>query len=459
MDKGRETIQNRVLRDPINAICTEEANFMAVLSTNTGVNTRSNPAAATNVAALSMVTTLFFVWGFLTSLNDILIPHLKSIFDLNFAQAMLVQSAFFASYFIFAAPSGKLVEMIGYKKTMVTGLLVMAVGALLFIPAAAAPSYPLFLGALIVLAAGITALQVSANPYVSVLGPERTASSRLNLAQGFNSLGTTLAPFFGSILILSAAPKTMEQVRAMSASVLQTYRVHEASSVKLPYLYIAVALVLLGLSVAIFKLPRIEQTQDFRPGAHAVTDSIWKYRHTVLGAIGIFVYVGAEVSIGSFLVNYFTQPDTGGLTVQAAAKLVSFYWGGAMIGRFIGSAILQRFRAGSLLGIVSILACLLVGVSMLSFGSVAVWSMLLVGLCNSIMFPTIFTLGIAELGPMTGKGSGLMVAAIVGGAIIPVAEGVLADKIGIHHAFVLPILCYIFIAYYGYVGSKPTRTA
>ena len=431
---------------------------MAVLSTNSRVNTGSSPST-TNTAALSMVTMLFFVWGFLTSLNDILIPHLKSVFGLNLAQASLVQSAFFASYAIFSLPSGKLVEIIGYKRTMVVGLLVMAVGALLFIPAASVPSYPLFLGALIVLAASITVLQVSANPYVSVLGPERTASSRLNLAQGFNSLGTTIAPFFGSILILSAAPKTMDQVRAMSASALQLYRVHEASSVKLPYLYIALALALLGLSVAIFKLPRIEQTQDFRPGAGHAGDSIWKYKHTVLGAIGIFVYVGAEVSIGSFLVNYFTQPDTGGLTVQLAAKLVSVYWLGAMIGRFIGSGILTRIRPGKLLGIVSVLATLLVLISMASHGNLAVWSILLVGLCNSIMFPTIFTLGIAELGPLTGKGSGLLIAAIVGGAIIPFAEGALADRIGIHHAFIVPVLCYLFIVYYGYSGSRPARIA
>jgi FHS family L-fucose permease-like MFS transporter len=431
---------------------------MAVLSTNPRVNSGSAPAS-TNTAALSMVTTLFFVWGFLTSLNDILIPHLKSVFDLNLAQASLVQSAFFASYFIFSLPSGKLVELIGYKRTMVVGLLVMAAGALLFIPAATAPSYPLFLGALIVLAAGITTLQVSANPYVSVLGPERTASSRLNLAQGFNSLGTTLAPYFGSILILSAAPKSLEELKAMTAPALQAYKVHEASSVKLPYLYIALALVLLGLAIAMVKLPKIEQTQDFRPGAGHTGDSIWKYRHTVLGAVGIFVYVGAEVSIGSFLVNYFTQPDTGGLTVQVAAKLVSLYWLGAMIGRFIGSATLQRFRPGKVLGLVSIMATVLVLASMLTYGHAAIWTILLVGLCNSIMFPTIFTLGIAELGPLTGKGSGLLVAAIVGGAIIPYAEGKLADQIGIHHAFILPVVCYLFIVYYGFIGSKPTVLA
>ncbi|HEY0265073.1 MAG TPA: sugar MFS transporter [Granulicella sp.] len=430
---------------------------MAVVSAPTqrgGGNTEE-----THRAALSMVTTLFFVWGFLTSLNDILIPHLKSIFDLNYAQALLVQSAFFGAYAVFAAPAGKLVEVVGYKRTMVGGLLVMAVGAILFIPAAAAPSYPLFLGALIVLAAGITTLQVSANPYVSVLGPERTASSRLNLAQGFNSLGTTLAPYFGSILILSAAPKTVEEIRAMTASALTQYRLEEASTVKMPYLYIALALVLLGLAIAMFKLPQITQTQDFRPGAGHVGDSIWRYRHAVLGAVGIFVYVGAEVAIGSFLVSYFSQPDTGGLTLQSAAKLVSFYWGGAMIGRFIGSYVLTLMKPGRLLGLMAICAGVLVITSMLTFGHVAVWSMLAVGLCNSIMFPTIFTLGIAELGPLTGKGSGLLVAAIVGGAIIPVAEGALADRIGLHHAFILPVLCYMYIAFYGYRGSIPARTA
>jgi len=432
---------------------------MAVTSVNTGVRS-SAPSSGSYKSAMAMVTTLFFMWGFLTCLNDILVPHLKSIFDLNYFKASLVQFAFFFSYAVFAFPSGKIVEKIGYKKTMVLGLATMSIGALLFIPAADVPSFGLFLGALIVLAAGITALQVSANPYVSILGPERTASSRLNLTQAFNSLGTFVAPFFGSLLILSAAPKTIEQVRGMTGAALQAYRLHEAATVKVPYVGITLALVLLALSVAMFKLPRIEATKEFRPDMLTEGgDSILKYRHLLLGAIGIFVYVGAEVSIGSFLVNYFSQPDTGGFSVQTAAKLVSLYWGGAMVGRFIGSAVLQKVRPGSMLGLVAMIACALVLTSILTFGHVAVWSILLVGLFNSIMFPTIFTLAIAELGPLTGEGSGLLVASIVGGALIPLAEGALADRIGLHHAFILPALCYVYIAYYGFKGSRPTRTA
>ncbi len=419
-------------------------------------------SATTNKSAMAMVTTLFFVWGFLTCLNDILIPHLKAIFDLNYAEVMLVQFVFFSGYFLFAVPAGKLVEGIGYKRTMVLGLATMAVGAILFLPAASVPAFSFFLAALIILAIGITALQVSANPYVSVLGPPETASSRLNLTQAFNSLGTFVAPYFGSLLILSTTPQSPADIRRMPADVLQAYRLHEAATVKLPYLLIAVTLTVLAVVIALFKLPVIStaadpsQTDD--PNSRAIS-KIWKHRHLVLGVIGIFVYVGAEVSIGSFLVNYFSQPDIGAMPEKTAAVYVSFYWGFAMLGRFIGSAVLQKVRAGNLLGLVAIAACLLVVVSMLSFGHFAMWTIILVGLFNSIMFPSIFTLGIAGLGPLTGEGSGLLVAAIVGGAIIPVAEGALADRIGIHHAFILPALCYIYIAYYGFRGSKQTAVA
>ena len=343
---------------------------------------------------------------------------------------------------------------------MVVGLLTMGVGALLFIPAANVPSFGLFLGAEVVLAAGITLLQVSANPFVSVLGPERTASSRLNLTQAFNSLGTTIAPYVGGPLILtSAVVVTAAEMHAMSPAQLQAYRLSEAASVKMPYLVIAVALAALAIAIALFKLPRIETTRDFRPAAGHKKDSIFNYPHLILGAVAIFVYVGAEVSIGSFLVNYFEQPDIGGLTSATAAKLLIFYWGGAMIGRFIGSAVLAKVRPNRALGTVAIGACALVLISMLTSGHFAMVSILAVGLFNSIMFPTIFTLGIAELGPITGAGSGLLVAAIVGGAIIPLIQGVLADKIGIHHAFILPVLCYIYIGYYGFRGSRPTRLA
>jgi len=419
-------------------------------------STISDPGSRNYTAALAVVTTLFFMWGFLTALNDILVPHLKSVFDLNYTKVMLIQFAFFSAYFVFSIPSAKVIDAIGYKRTMVLGLFTMGLGAALFIPAASVPSYPLFLTALIVLAAGITALQVAANPYVAVLGPPATASSRLNLTQAFNSLGTTIAPPLGGLLILSAAPKTMEEIRQMPADALQAFRIHEAASVKLPYLGLALALVILAILIGMFKLPAIPEATR-HDGSSGPKASIWKYRHLVLGAVGIFVYVGGEVAIGSFLVNYFVQPEIGNVTLQQAARLVAFYWGGAMVGRFIGSAILQKVRTGTVLGIAAIAACVLVCTSMLTTGHVAMWSIILVGFFNSVMFPSIFTLGIAELGPLTGDGSGLMIMAIVGGAIIPVLQGALADNpsIGIHHAFILPALCYIYIVFYAFSGSKP----
>jgi FHS family L-fucose permease-like MFS transporter len=400
---------------------------------------------------LAMVTTLFFMWGFLTSLNDILIPHLKTVFDLNYAKAMLIQFAFFTSYFVFSLPSGKLIDAVGYKKAMVAGLFTMGIGALLFLPAASVPSFPFFLTALIVLAAGMTILQVSANPYVAILGPEKTAASRLNLAQAFNSLGTTIGPKLGGMLILSAAPLAAGAIAAMSAPQLQAYRIEQASSVKTPYLIFALALMALGVAIALFKLPAIASVEQRSAAGH---DSIWHHTHLILGAVGIFVYVGAEVSIGSFLVNYFSQPDIGNMSEQAAAGLLSLYWGGAMVGRFIGSALQQKIAANKILGVAAMIAAVLVIASMLTFGHVAMWTIIAVGLFNSVMFPTIFTLAIEGLGPLTGDGSGLLVAAIIGGAIIPELQGLIADRIGIHHAFFLPILCYIYIMYYGFIGSQ-----
>ena len=427
----------------------------------TGVSSNSTllveESGASKTAAMAVVTSLFFVWGFLTCLNDILIPHLRTIFDLNFAEVMLVQFVWFTGYAVFAIPAGKLVERIGYKPTMVLGLLTMAVGALLFLPAASVPAFSYFLAALIVVSAGITALQVSANPYVAILGPPATASSRLNLAQAFNSLGTTVAPYFGSVLILTAVTMAPEELKKLAPGALQAYRVNQASSVKLPYLFIALALVLLALVIFFFKLPRIRTHTEKavnETGTIETVDRISSHRNLVLGVVGIFTYVGAEVAIGSFLVNYLSLPEIGGMSQQSAAAYVSFYWGFAMIGRFVGAAVLQRVQAGKLLGLVAVAAGALVLVSMASFGGLAMWSIILVGLFNSVMFPSIFTLGIAGLGPFTGRGSGYLVAAIVGGAVLPELEGLLADRIGIHHAFVIPVLCYIFIAYYGFRGSR-----
>jgi FHS family L-fucose permease-like MFS transporter len=397
--------------------------------------------------ALAIVTTLFFMWGFLTSLNDTLIPHLMQIFDLSYTKGMLVQLAFFGSYFIFALPSGKLIEAIGYKRTMVVGLAVMALGVFLFLPAATIASYPLFLTAQIVLAAGVTALQVAANPYVTVLGPAQTASSRLNMTQAFNSLGTTLAPYFGGAVILAGAETLAHMTRQQ-----------QAASVKMPYAGIGIVLLVLAAGIGLITLPRIQTTQEFRPTGNADNPlgSIWEHHHVWLGAIAIFTYVGAEVAIGSFLIKYMEQPNIGNLSAATASKYVALYWGGAMVGRFIGVGALRRIPTGRAVGACAIVTCLLVAISMLTAGHLAMWSMLLVGLFNSIMFPSIFTLGIAHMGPLTGKASGLLVQAIVGGAIIPVIQGAIADKIGIHHCFILPLLCYLFIIYYGFVGSRPT---
>jgi FHS family L-fucose permease-like MFS transporter len=405
----------------------------------------------TDIRAMSIATTLFFMWGFLTCLNDILIPHLKHIFTLDYTKVMFVNSAFFGSYFIFALPAGKIIEWVGYKRTMIIGLLTMTTGALLFLPASKAPSFPLFLGALIVLAAGITVLQVAANPYVANLGPQRTASSRLNLAQAFNSLGTTIAPFFGAWLILSHIPVVIDAPE-LSGAALVASRIQEASSVQIPYLGIAFALAALAVALALVKLPAMDFTQDLRIGQYDIrtNDRLRNHPQLFLAALGIFLYVGAEVAIGSFLINYFQIPSIGNLTAAQAAKYVSFYWGGAMAGRFIGSYILTKVRTGAALGIAALIAGALVVTSMLSFGHVAMYSIIAVGLFNSIMFPSIFTLGLADLGPLTGRGSSLMVQAIVGGAVIPVIQGKIADSsIGVHHAFVLPVICYLYIAVFG----------
>ncbi len=411
--------------------------------------------------ALTTLTTLFFMWGFITCLNDILIPHLKAVFTLNYTQVMLIQFSFFTAYAIVSLPAGILVEKIGYKSGIVIGLITAGIGCLLFYPAASVQSYAMFLGALFVLASGITILQVAANPYVAILGKSETASSRLNLTQAFNSLGTTIAPYFGSLIILSLAVKTLEDFKTMSSDQILAYKLAESNAVQVPYLGLAAALFVIAAIFAVIKLPKIEASDIMASGDdgvnyHDMHKSAWGYKHLVLGAIGIFVYVGGEVSIGSFLVNYIGQPFISGLKEADAGKLVSFYWGGAMIGRFIGSAVQRKINPGIVLAFNAFAAAVLVIISMLTFGQVAMWAILAVGLFNSIMFPTIFTLAIDGLGKHTGQASGILCTAIVGGAILPVVQGFFADNIGIHHAFFIPVFCYIYIAYYGIKGHKPS---
>jgi FHS family L-fucose permease-like MFS transporter len=392
------------------------------------------------------VTALFFIFGFITNLNMALVPHLKAIFTLPYAWAMLAESAFFLAYFVFSAPTSKLIETIGYKRTMVVSLFIQVVGCLLFIPAAKMVSFPLFLAAVFIVGAGVTALQTSANPYVSILGPESSSSIRLNLAQAFNSIGGAIAPLVAGKYILTDPAKL-----ASPASVADTVRV--------PYILIAAGLLLLGLAVAFMHLPHVEQTQAFRPakeGDPILSRSIWGYRHTVLGALGIFFYVGVEVGLASIAVNYFKTQ--GMSSASTASYLVSLYWFGALVGRLLGAGIMTKVKAGKLLGIFGITAAILITISMFTSGEVAIGTLVLCGFFNSVMFPNIFTLGIAGLGPMTSKGSGLIMTAVVGGAVIPLAIGALADRVGIQHSFVIPMICYLYIAYYGLSGSKPKRT-
>jgi FHS family L-fucose permease-like MFS transporter len=442
---------------------------MAITNLNNSASVTQTAPSSSYTAPLAVVTTLFFMWGALTSLNDVLIPHFQHIFSLKLAVSMLVQTAFFSAYFVFSIPSAKVIDWMGYQKAMVSGLLTMGLGAFLFVPAAKVPSFGLFLTALIVLAAGITLLQVAANPYVTVLGKAETASSRLNLTQAFNSLGTTIAPWIGGLLILSTAAASLAEDPAQ-----------QAASVIKPYVGLGIALVLLAVVIGSFKLPKVESAQHHI--GEKVNDSVWKHPNLIWGSVAIFVYVGGEVAIGSSIANYLALDNIGHLVsssvipdtalryqeaIHAAAKYISLYWGGAMVGRFIGSAVLQKVKTGKVLAFCAIMAMLLVTVSVLSSGPVAMWSILLVGLFNSIMFPSIFTLGVAELGPLTGDGSGVMIMAIVGGAAIPWIVGKIGDLInaksyggaiwgqGLHYALIVPVLCYLYILFFAVSGSKP----
>lgn len=406
--------------------------------------TASYDPSANYTLPLAGLTALFFMWGFITCLNDILIPHLKNLFSLSYTQAMLIQFCFFGAYFIVSIPAGKLVRRLGYQRGIVVGLLGAALGCGMFLPAASLHSYALFLAGLFVMASGITILQVSANPYVAALGKPETASSRLTLTQAFNSLGTTVAPFFGAMLILAAAEPALE---GMSEAAM---RAQEADAVKMPYLMLASAFVVLAIIFYNLRLPVVHEEGD---SSEKLKYS--DYPHLVLGAVGIFMYVGAEVAIGSFLVNFMGLANIAGMDEATAAPYIAYYWGGAMVGRFIGAWVMQKVPAGRVLAFNGGMVILLVAIAIVTDGSIAMWSLLAVGLFNSIMFPTIFTLGIAGLGNGTSQGSGLMCLAIVGGAIVPLFMGMLADVSGIQLALILPALCYLFIVYYGLVGHKP----
>ena len=393
--------------------------------------------------ALVVLTTLFFMMGFITCMNDILIPHLKDIFDLTYVQAMLIQFCFFTAYAIMSIPMGYLVGKIGYKNGVISGFVLTAIGCLLFYPAAGSHSYATFLGALFILASGVTLLQVAGNPYVTLLSKPGKESATLTLVQAFNSLGTTIAPQIGAFLILADATQTVSKAE-------------QISSVQIPYLGLAGLLIILAVFVKMIRLPDArkiaeEESEHNHDGKH----SVWQYRHLVFGAAGIFCYVGAEVSIGSLLVSVLGYLK--GLDHASAAKYLSFYWGGAMVGRFLGSAIMAKIAPNRYLAFNATAAVVLLGVAMLAgkaSADIAMWALLAIGFFNSIMFPTIFSLATKGLGRFTSSASGVLCTAIVGGAIVPVVQGWVADTQGLMISFVVSAICYVYIVFFAIKGYK-----
>lgn len=407
--------------------------------------------AQSYTAALTLLASLFFMWGFITVINNTLLPHLRSVFDLSYTQTTLIESVWFIAYFVASIPSAKLIERVGYQRSLVIGLLIMAAGSLGMMLAASLPSYGVTLIMLFVIACGISLLQVAANPYVVVVGDAETASSRLNLVQAMNSAGTMLAPMFGAYLILGRS----KGGTAEAGTVLtQAERLADAHSVILPYGLVAVALLVLAVVIARFPLPAMGTATNRVSREERKNHSLWRHRNLVWGIPAIFIYLIAEIGVANLFVNFVSQPDIANLTHEQAGNYLTFLWGGMMIGRFLGAAIMQRVSAETLLAAFSIGAFIVMLVTVFAHGPVAMWSLILVGLFHSIMFPTIFALGIRGLGPLTEEGSGLLIMAIAGGALV-IVQGWLADLYGLQMSFLLTAACELYILFYALWGSKP----
>jgi FHS family L-fucose permease-like MFS transporter len=419
----------------------------------TGSTERSDATGVNYTSALSLLATLFFMWGFITVINGTLLPHLRSVFDLSYTQTTLIESVWFIAYFFASIPSAKLIERVGYQKSMVIGLGMMAVGALVMVPAARLPSYEVTLFALFVIASGITLLQVAANPYVAVVGKPETASSRLNLVQAFNSAGATLAPLFGGYLILGRT--TSGTAAAGAAALTPAERLADAQSVVLPYVIVAVVLAILAIVIARFPLPGMGSSTQRAAQAERKTQSLWKHRNLVFGIPAIFIYLIAEIGVGNLFINFVSQPEIGNLSHQQASNYLFLLWGGMMVGRLVGAFVMQKVDAAHVLAIASIGATIVMLVAALTTGHVAMWALISVGLFHSIMFPTIFTLGIRGLGPLTEEGSGLLIMAIAGGALV-IVQGWLADHYGLQNSFLLTAACELYVLFYALWGSRPT---
>lgn len=432
---------------------------MAVVTQSSSTKTQIDQNQNYN-GALAVLASLFFIWAVVTNVNDILIPHLKKACDLSDFQSSLVQFAFFGAYFVMSLPAGWVLKKIGYKWGIILGLGIMFLGAVIFIPAATTRIYGIFLAGLFTLGSGITLLQVAANPYVALLGKPETASSRLNFTQAINSLGAAIGPYLGGLLILSGIEYSAEQWSALSEAEKLAYQISEARSVILPYAALAGVLVLIALLIYFSNLPVIEaaeETEDETENTTAAANktSVWQFSHLTMGVLAIFLYVGAEVAIGSFLIKFAKLPHIAGLGELDAKNYVSFYMLFAMIGRFLGAALLTKLNPRVWLGVNAVVVIALLALAISGQGYTALWCITFVGFCNSTMFPTIFTLGISSLGKFTKAGSSYLIMAIVGGAIVPPLMGLVSDwKADIQIAFLVPLVCYIYIAFYGFIGSK-----
>ena len=404
------------------------------------ITTAGNVARNYTVPLMLMVS-LYFGIGFITALNDILVPHFKDLFHLTNVTALLVQFCFFGAYFVMSVPSGWIVGKIGYKSGIVVALSVMGLGLLLFLPASVVIFYPLFLFALFVVGSGLALLQVAINPYIGALGSPETASSRLNLAGGFNSIATTIAPRVGAAFIFIAAGASAAQL---------------AHSVRMPYAILAICAFAMATITAFVQLPDVIEKDGVRSQAGG---GAWNFSHHRLGALAIFFYVGAEVAIGSIMITYLSQPSMGSLSHEAAARYVSLYWGGAMVGRFIGFVVLRKVRAQRALSFVSLVAALLIGMAIATHGHVAMWAVVSCGLFNSVMWPCIFPLSVNRLGRFTSQGSGILITMVVGGAVIPEIQGFLSDTVGYQRSFAIVLLCYVYIFFFAVRGHRNLNDA
>jgi FHS family L-fucose permease-like MFS transporter len=420
------------------------------VSTSNVIQESRAPSSTRDRAVMSLLASLFFTWGFITVINNTLLPHLRSVFELSYTQTTLIESVWFIAYFVAAIPSARLIQRVGYKKSLVTGLVIMAVGSLMMIPAARLPSYAITLIALFVIACGITLLQVSANPYVAVVGAPEAASSRLNLVQAFNSLGTTLAPLFGAYLILGRSSSgTAEAGHVLT----QAERLADAQAVQLPYLIVAAVLVILALVIARFPLPALNSSTQRATKEQRAGMSLWRHRNLVFGIPAIFIYLIAEIGVANLFINFVEQPHIGNMTHEQGAHYLFILWGGMMVGRFLGSALMRKISAENVLALASIGAFIVMMVAALGTGHVAMWALITVGLFHSVMFPTIFTLGIKDLGPLTEEGAGLLIMAIAGGALV-VVQGWLADSFGLQRSFLLTAVCELYVLFYALWGVR-----